>query len=392
MTSGVVWDVLIIGGGPAGCSAAVTLAGAGVKTLVCEAGTFPRSKVCGEFLSPECTQLLTRLGLGTLLRDSGAHPIEAVQLTAPGGAAWTAALPGAAWGLSRRALDDGLAQRALQQGAALRQATTAVGLSGGLARGFEVDLRTTRGKTERVRARAVVAAYGKRSALDRIWARDFFHRPHAFVGLKAHFRGPSLSNRVVLHSFAGGYCGLAEVEAGRANVSLLVDERTFRGRCSGQPAGPAAFVDWMRRQNSHLDDWLARAEPVEEKWLSIGQVSFGAKHAVLGDVLMAGDAAGLMAPLAGDGIAMALQSGLMAGGQCLDFLAGRMAPARLRGRYAAAWRGEFSGRLILARMLQAFMLRPRLFAGALGLLTAFPQLGRHLILSTRSASHTEVAL
>jgi flavin-dependent dehydrogenase len=107
---------------------------------------------------------------------------------------------------------------------------------------------------------------------------------------------------------------------------------------------------------------------------------------------MAGDAAGLMAPLAGDGIAMALQSGLMAAGRCLEFLEGEITPAGLRGRYAADWRDEFAGRLTLARMIQAFMLRPRLFAAALGVIAAFPQLGRQLILKTRAASHTEVAL
>jgi menaquinone-9 beta-reductase len=390
--SGRISDVLIIGGGPAGCSAAITLAGANVQALVCEAGTYPHSKVCGEFLSPECTELLAALGLESLLASRGGHPIESVQLTGANGASWKTKLPGSAWGLSRSALDAGLAQHASQQGAGLRPAAAVVGIRGGLEQGFEVDVRTSRGRTEVVRARAVIAAYGKRSALDRAWGREFFHHDPSFVALKSHFYGPPLDNCVALHAFPGGYCGLSEIERGLSNVSLLVHERTFRAALGRRTAGLKDFVSWMRRQNAYLDDWLSRAAQAEEGWLSIGRVSFGARQVVVGDVLMAGDSAGLMAPLAGDGIAMALQSGMMAANRCLEFLDGKLSAQQMRQRYQAAWRREFGGRLKLARVLQAFMLRPALFAGALGLLTAVPQFGQQLILNTRSARRPEAAL
>jgi flavin-dependent dehydrogenase len=203
--------------------------------------------------------------------------------------------------------------------------------------------------------------------------------PQPFVALKTHCRGPQLSHGIELHAFPGGYCGLAEIEDGWTNVCLLVRADVFRAAGS-----PSRFAEWMWTQNPYLQNWFAQAECDAVEWLSIGRVPFLAKRPVEADVLMAGDAAGLIAPLAGDGIAMALQSGRLAARHCLQFLLGQWSADELPRWYARAWRHEFGARLRLGRAVQTWMLRPRWFALALKSLTALPSLGRYFITHTRA--------
>jgi menaquinone-9 beta-reductase len=386
-------DVLIIGGGPAGSSAAITLARAHIPAMLCEAGTYPRAKVCGEFYSPECTQLLNQLGLHNLMAEAHASRIDSVHLTASDGSDWRAPLPGPARGLSRHVFDNVLAQHARLQGAELCEATTVIDITGNLTDGFQVQVRTARGKTDVINARVVIAAHGKRSALDRQWNREFMDMGNSFMGLKSHFNGPSVAGSVTLHAFTGGYCGLAEIENGLTNVSLLVHEPVFHKATRQAELPPLqAFVSWMRRQNPYLDTWFAKAEPAEADWHGIGQVSFEPKQLFVDDILMAGDAAGLIAPLAGDGIAMALQSGLMAGNECVQYLNNDSSAQTLKERYATAWQSEFGKRLKLARFLQSCMLRPHLFALATVMLKAAPGLGQQFIRHTRARPTAEAVV
>jgi flavin-dependent dehydrogenase len=385
------FDAAIIGGGPAGASAAISLAAAGARVVMCETKTYPHSKVCGEFLSPECAGLLTRLGLPDMLRRNGAVPIEHALLSASGGVEWETRLPGPAWSLSRRTLDAELAAHASRQGVEVREGTSVTAVKGNLRDGFVVETRSRRTAVGALRAQVVIAAHGKRSALDRTLGRDFLKRSQPFVALKAHLSGPSLRNRIELHAFPGGYCGLSDMEAGQVNVCLLVRERILQAVIQRGSAGPTAIVNWMRGQNVHLEAWFAGAKQSQADWLSIGQVMFGDKRPVVKDLLMVGDAAGLIAPLAGDGIAMALQSGRMAAEHCGAYLRGEWSASQLCRRYAAAWRWEFGSRLRLGRLLQAFMLRPRWLGLALSAIAALPPLGRYFIAHTRAPIQYEAA-
>lgn len=378
--SAPLYDAAVIGGGPAGCSAAITLAGQGARVVMFEAKTYPHDKLCGEFLSPECGLLLANLGLVAELLALEPVSIRTSRLTA-GGVSWEAPLPGTALGLTRAALDAALADRARQVGVEVREGTTVTGIGGGLAEGFTLAARAD-GRRDSVRACTVIAAHGKRSRLDHALGRPFAAERHPFVGLKAHHRGPALPNRIELHAFPGGYCGFSEIEGGLANVCLLVREEVLRAHAGG--AGHLeGFVEWMAGQNPHLGAWLGAAERVDERWLSIGQVAFTAKAPAVSDVLMAGDAAGLIAPLAGDGIAMALRGGQLAAQYVTGYLAGQVSAAALPRRYAAAWSREFRPRLHLARALQTLMLRPGAASAALRVISAAPVLGDWLIRRTR---------
>jgi flavin-dependent dehydrogenase len=255
-------------------------------------------------------------------------------------------------------------------------------LAGDLAQGFALQLREAGSESE-LWARSVIAAHGKRSNLDRVLARPFLDRRTPYLALKAHFHGPRLPGRIELHIFPGGYCGLSEIEGGQANLGLLVREEAFRAAGGSGPFAVDHFIAWLGGQDQRLAGWLGQATRLDKRWLSIAQVSFQPKEPVVGDVLMTGDAAGLIAPLAGDGIAMALRGGELAAGFVLRYLDGRLSAAALRRDYAASWQQEFVPRLRLGRWLQALLLQPQLAGLALRLLTGAPGLGRTLVLKTR---------
>ncbi|MBC7811579.1 MAG: hypothetical protein H7175_10550, partial [Burkholderiales bacterium] len=340
---------------------------------------YPHHKVCGEFLSPECTPILDTLGMTAALNDLHPITIDTICLTAPDGTTWQTALPGAL-GLSRYALDHALAKQAAVLGVDVREATNVTNIAGSFSKGFDVQTRS-----ETVRARTVIATHGKRGALDRTLNRRFLRQQQPFVGLKAHFHGPPIPNRIELHAFPGGYCGLSETESGAANVCLLVRESVFQAH-----DGIATFIDWMAGQNPRLGAWLSQAESISERWLSIAQVPFVNKQAVENDVLMAGDSAGLIVPLAGDGIAMALRAGSLAAAHVADYVAEQISADDLRRSYTTAWRGEFTTRLRLARVLQTIVLRPSLLAMGLRLLNAVPALGDFIVTHTREKRITSI--
>lgn len=371
------YDVAIVGGGLSGCSAAIYLAQQGLHVALFEAKSYPRHKVCGEVLSPECADLLDELGVSNPIHRLQPAHMDTVSVTAPDGTAWESHLPGLAMGISRYALDHILAERASALGVHVRTETTVTAVEGSLSESFRLTARSSFGQ-DTISARAVIAAHGRRSTLDRAMNRAFLRQPQPFIGLKAHFYGPPLPCRIELHTFSGGYCGLSEIEDNKTNVCLLVREDVFR-----QAGDVAAFVAWMQRQNPRLETWLSNAQMATERWYSISQIPFVDKHLVESDVLMAGDAAGLIAPLAGNGMAMALRGGKLSAELTGMFVRGDLCAAELRRRYIAIWQDEFQARLRLGRLLQAFMLRPPLLTFGLKLLNTLPSLGVYFIDHTR---------
>ena len=391
------FDVAVVGGGPAGCSTAITLAAQGATVVLFEAKTYPHHKVCGEFLSPECGTELAELGLTASIQALHPISVETARIIAPDGMAWETRFSGVAIGLSRAALDEAMARQAVVCGAVVREATNVVSVRGNLTDGFTVSTRS-RGTPKSIRARAVIAAHGKRSPLDRTLNRSFVYRPQPFISLKTHVYGPPIPHRVDLYSFGGGYCGMSEVEDGTINVCLLVHESVFQRVQTAGIRGKTdigTFVRWMQAENPQLGRCLDQAEPdlpVFERWLSIAQVSFARKQTVVDDVLMVGDAAGLIVPLAGDGIAMALRSGRLAGECTMDFLDGRLTSSGLCRVYNRRWQRQFAARLRLGRALQPIMLRPKLLSLGLKALRATPALGTYLVNHTRDNQHARSSI
>ena len=382
-----IFDVAIIGGGPAGCSAGIIAASSGLQTILFEAHTYPQDKLCGEFLSPECSGIFDELGARGSILNKRPHPITRSILTAPDGFAWRASLPGTAWGFSRKSLDALLAERARAAGVVIQAGVTVEQVHGSLNEGFNLEARSASGRFITA-ARTVIAAYGKRSALDRTFNRRFMQRRQPFVAFKAHFTDVPLPGQIQLHAFKGGYCGLSMIEENFAqepvtNVCFLARSEVFQASRQAGQKPLETFLRWMHSQNPHLQDHLCQGRQLDREWISIAQVPFTPKSPLEGDLLMAGDAAGLIVPLAGDGISIALRSGMLAAGLIFSFLDKNLSPSWLRRTYSRTWKQNFRQRLVFGRVLQNFMLHPGMLSAGLHLIQLYPTLGEYIMTHTR---------
>jgi menaquinone-9 beta-reductase len=379
-----IYDVAIIGGGVAGCAAAVQLAQAGHKVVLCESKSYPHHKVCGEFLSPECAVFLDQLSLMPAIQATHPAQIHTVGITAPNGTTWKTPLPGIGLGISRYALDTIMSEGARSCGVNFRDRSTVTDVQGNLDSAFQLTVRNDQGQIF-ISAKTIIGAHGKRSIIDRALSRPFLQKPHPFIGLKAHFRGSPLPGCIHLHSFPGGYCGMSEIENGLTNVCLLVRQEIFQTMTPNAEKGVDGFIDWMKAQNPALGKWLSDAQPVFDNWLSIAQIPFVDKQIISNDILMVGDSAGVIAPIAGDGMGMALAASQIASRLLGDYLVGRITSRALRQQYTTLWWRTFGPRLRLSHILQSLMLRPNWLVPGLKLLNTLPVLGRLLVTHTRDA-------
>lgn len=372
------FDVVVVGAGVAGCGAAATLARRGHSVLLLEADQYPTHKMCGEFLSPESSRLLRDLDIEDDVRARGAVSIRNVAITAPSGVEWRAALPGAGIGISRWSLDPMLFDAATTAGATGLQQAKVTSIEGDASRGFRVAF-TSEGDTREASTRLVVGAYGKRSRMDRALGRAFGHGHHDFVAFKAHHSGLDLGDYVELHAFAGGYCGMSHVEDGLVNVCLIA--RTDVLRASGKSF--ESMRDGVMRENPALASRFDRLRLAMSHVVATSQIPFVEKEPVSRGVLMIGDTAGMIAPLCGDGMAMALRSAEIATGLADRYLKGESTFDELTDGYTRAWRGTFSTRLRLGRLLQRGLFCPLTARVGLAMLNAAPGLGRALVAATR---------
>ena len=369
------YDAIIIGGGLAGSSAASQLAERGYSVLLLEKRALPTHKLCGEFLSTEVAGLFERLGVLEQVCAAGAHPIRHARVTTTGRPVFESALPGTALGLSRYRLDEVLFARARAAGADAQDGQAVRSVKGTLEEGFAVATRD--GDT--FEGRVVLGAYGKRAALDRKLNRPFLEAHTPFVAFKAHYDGADVGDVIELHAFPGGYAGLSHVEEGRANLCWISHERLLK-EVGGTPEAVAAH---FLAQNAALAERLASMRRVSDSFLAISQVSLARKSAFDQDVCMVGDTAGMIAPLCGDGMAMALRGAELAVPHAADFLRGRRSAAAFRTDYAAAWSRAFGMRLHLGRWMHRGYARPAVAQAVVLACRLAPGLGRWLIRQTR---------
>jgi len=378
--SNMSYDAVVIGGGLAGCSTAHQLARDGHEVLLAEQSTYPRHKLCGEFLSPEAQSSFRWLGVLQQVQDAGAASIDRTVLTAPDGTSTEHALPHTALGLSRYQLDHLLFRRACQAGADGRPGTRVTDVAGGLSEGFRVQVGT-----ETIEAQLVFGAYGRRGRLDRTLERPFLDEQTPYVAFKAHYQGPAaahLQDTIELHSAPGGYCGLSPIEENRINVCWIGHTDALKD------AGgtPTAMLDAKLRQNPALDERLRGLTRVSDRFEAVSQVPLMPKSRFADDVCMIGDAAGMIAPLCGDGMAMALRTADLVSPLASTFLSGQRSAASFRAAYEHQWTNTFGRRMRLGRWVHAAAFRP----GAARLVVQgcrfLPPLARWLIRSTRGAA------
>lgn len=413
------FDAIIIGGGPAGASAAIHLAARGARVLLAEQKKFPREKLCGEFISPECLEHFTRLGVLERITEAGGARVSQTVFYAPSGrglavpSAWFGGGEGGALGLSRAEMDARLLARAKDAGVhVIEEAPLAcVVVEGGRVAG--VRLHVAGEGVREYRARVTVDATGRQRTVARHAARELKAggdgerrvaapcehgegrrtRP-SFVAFKAHLEGARGDGRTCeIYFYRGGYGGLNPVEGGLSNLCFIARARDVRER-----AGQAERV--MREvlmRNRRAAATLAEAH-ARTRWLAVSIESFGrrAPAPALG-LLAVGDAAAFIDPFTGSGMLMALESGELAARTVARWLEG---PGRdsfdalsrdsfdaLAREYRAAYAERFDARLRLCSALRrAAFAPPQLAEVAVVALGASERLRRGLARATRRRS------
>jgi flavin-dependent dehydrogenase len=336
-------DVLIIGGGLAGLTAGIHLSQENVRVLLIEKQTYPQHKVCGEYVSNEVVPYLRQLGI--TVDALNPSRIQRFLFSTASGKTIESALPVGGFGLSRYTLDNFLYKKALESGVTIIQSQV-VDVE------FANDSFTVSTSDEKkYTAQLVIGAYGKRSALDKRLQRPFISKESPWMGVKAHYQAEFPADLVSLHNFEGGYCGLSQVEDTVVNVCYLTNYASFK-----KHKNIDAFQDQVMSQNPFLKDFFSRATPLFDKPLTISQISFSKKQPVENHILMCGDTAGVIHPLCGNGMAMAMHSAKIVSELLITyFKSNTMTRPALETNYTLAWNKEFTTRLTAGRLLQSVL-------------------------------------
>ena len=365
------YDVIIVGGGLAGLTAAIHLAKAGHEVLVFEKEPYPHHKVCGEYVSNEVLPYLKKLGVD--LKDFGAVTIDTLKFSTIKGALLEVKLPLGGTGISRYAFDNLLYKRAEVLGVNFAfEIVISIKLQNTI---FEVI--TSNGKT--YTSRIAIGSYGKRSVLDKQLKRKFIQQKSSWLAVKSHYSLDDFPNHEVgLHNFKGGYGGLSKTETGAVNFCYLASYKSFQ-----LEKDIDQFNEKVVGENPILKDFLNKAKPLFDAPLTIAQISFHSKNPVEEHVLMCGDTAGLIHPLCGNGMAMAIHSAKIASELIDTFLSGKEKDRkRMERAYAKEWSRTFKRRLWLGRRLQSLLLNEILSNWAISLVAKQPWLLKQLIKNT----------
>ena len=353
-------DILIIGGGLAGLTSAIHLSKSGLTVIVIEKNEFPKHKVCGEYISNEVIPYLNYLDIDiSLLKPSNITDLE---FSNPKRKIISAKLPLGGFGISRYVLDHYLFEKAKEFGCKIIQDTVTE------SRFSENQFTVTTSNNLIFKSKIVLGAFGKRSNMDQKLNRNFIFKKSAWLAVKGHYSGIFPNHLVGLHNFEGGYCGVSKVENEIVNICYLANYETFKKYKSIEE-----FQTEVVSKNPNLKSVFDRSTLLFDKHLTISQISFEKKFAVENHILMIGDTAGLIHPLCGNGMAMAIHSAKIASELILDFLANKIESRnKLEEKYTQLWNKNFKIRLAVGRFLSRLLVHKKLSSFVMQLLIIFP--------------------
>lgn len=361
MKSSTTYDVIIIGGGLAGLTSALHLSQFDKQVLLIEKNTFPKHKVCGEYISNEVLPYLNSLGIDPI--QEGAKEISRVELSTVKSNIINGKLPLGGFGMSRYCIDELLANKAQENGVTILQDTVE-------STRFEENQFSIEAKSgAKYQANIVIGAFGKRSNLDVQMNREFIQKKSPYLAVKTHVKGDFPDDLVALHNFKGGYCGVSKVESDAINLCYIVSFSSFKKFKNIQD-----FQENIVYKNTYLKEAYENSVPVFEKPLTISQISFETKQPVEDHVIMCGDTAGMIHPLCGNGMGMAISSAKIASTEILKFLNREITRTQLENNYIRNWNKEFKTRLKTGHFI-AWLFRNQMISEiAYSLLKWFPSL------------------
>lgn len=366
-------QVAIIGGGLAGLACSIRLARKGIKVILIEKNTYPFHRVCGEYISNEALDYVKSLGVNPF--DFGAVSLDKFWLSSPSGNKLELDLPLGGFGISRYTLDYELSKIAKKEGVQIwegvfvKDVSKRVGsgdwgmentneeIGNGKMENREWGMRdenankflieTSNGNIE---SQIVIGSYGKRSNLDNKLQRDFSSKNFPYIGVKYHLKTDLMPDNVIaLHNFWRGYCGISRIEDNKFCFCYLSHKDNITDFKKVEEIEKQLFTE-----NPFLSKILKEAEFLYDKPEIINQVSFSPKKLIEDDVLMCGDSAGMITPLCGNGMAMALHSSKILSDLLINYFDDQIDFDTLKIEYQKRWNTQFQLRLKAGRTVQYF--------------------------------------
>ena len=362
-------NIVIIGGGLAGLISSIQLIRAGISCTVIEKKSYPLHRVCGEYISNEALPFLKASGLypsGMDLPQVNFFEFSSVQ-----GHLAKVRLDLGGFGISRYCFDHLLYSIARQEGVVFQLNTEVSSIA---FKDDKFELVTQFGKLS---ADLVIGCFGKRSKIDIQQNRSFIKKRSPYVGVKYHIRTDHPADLISLHNFPGGYCGVCNVEDGLTNLCYL----THR-----DPVKLYGDIHEMERsvlfRNPILKNIFTHSSFVLKKPEVINEISFETKQPVENHLLMAGDAAGMITPVCGNGMAIAIHSAKILSGLVKEYCAGGIDRDTLESRYRKAWNARFKTRLWVGRHVQLLFGNTRYSSLAVNVARFSEPLARYIISKT----------
>lgn len=360
--------IVIIGGGLAGLISSIQLIRAGVPCTLIEKKSYPFHRVCGEYVSNEALPFLTASALYP--KELDLPQIHFLEVSSTRGRTTRLALDLGGFGISRYTFDSHLFNIARREGVSFMLDTEVTGVE------FEEDAFSVRTKSAHLRADLVIGAFGKRSRIDRQQDRSFIKKRSPWVGVKYHVRTDHPHNVIALHNFPGGYCGVCNVDGGLTNLCYLTHRSNLR--LTGEVREMEHSVLFT---NPVIRDLFRNSEFVFDKPEVINEISFETKNAVDNHILMVGDAAGMITPVCGNGMAIAIHSGKIAAGLVSEYYAGKSDRHMLETRYERAWKDHFKYRIWFGRTVQRLFVH-RFFSDLVAGVARFGPIARPVMRNT----------
>ncbi len=378
------YEAVIIGGGPAGSTAAANLAGAGVETALFERSEFPRETLCGEFLSKEVLNFIINEKILNKFNSLKPNQINSFRYIDERGSESSAELGFSAFALRRSVLDSFLLHNAAGKGAQVTQSAEVKNIEK-TEKGFHLTI-SSMNEVYNVKTRFLISAHGKRSGIDTLLKRSFTNSKSKQSGIKFHLNKNDLScfdpSEIKIYSDRGIYCGINAVDSDLVTVCFLHNGRDSSGTPLDHLIKFSLSCDSFGNLfKSDLKNILSKA-----KLFGAGNIYFGKKSAVENGIFMTGDAAGVIAPLAGDGIGMAVQSSILAAGIVTGIKNGKYSEEKGREIYTNEWDHLFKKRLLAAGAVQKILFSNIARNASALALKMFPGILTYLINITRHDS------
>ncbi len=341
-----MFDVAVVGGGLAGLVNAILLKKKNYSVVLFEEKEYPFHRVCGEYISNEVIPFLKFHDI--FPGEFEPSTISRFRLSSTSGKLLEMKLDLGGFGISRYVFDHWLAQHARTLGVQLHEKERVNAIR---YQGNSHTIETSKNVYE---SRLLIGSFGKKTRLDNDLKRKFVSKKAPYVGVKYHIKTDLVdADSIELHNFSGGYCGISKVENSTYNLCYLSHRDNLR-KFKEVPLMEREVV----QQNPFLKKLFSESEFLFEKPVVINEISFEKKEPVFNHILMSGDSAGMITPLCGNGMAMAIHSSKLLAEVADEFLSGKVERDELEKSYSKAWNSTFSARHWAGRKIQGLFGSP----------------------------------